>query len=107
MDLNIKFVESWTNDRKAGFYKDIQKQDYKVNAYTPGSQVLVGTNSIQMLSNVFPNVKNLSTYVEVNTWMIVKTMVKMSCYRTTPYVIKPYFYTGMGEYIGVVRSEDD
>lgn len=105
--INEWFVESWTNDRTAGFYKDIQKQGYKVNVYTPDPQVLVGTNNIEMLSDVFSNVKNLSTYVEVNTGMIVKTMIKMSCYRIMPYVIKPYFYTGMGEYTGVVRSKDD
>lgn len=104
--INQWFKDSWTNEKTKSFYEDLQKKDYKVNVYTEDSQMLRGTNEVAMLSESISNVQNMTMYVEVDTKLLLKTMTKMSCYRLTPYVVKHFFYTDVGEYTDIVKDKD-
>lgn len=105
--INEWFTQCWSNDKTTNFYEQVHKKGYKVNVYTEDSRLLRGTNEVSMLAGTISNVQDLTVYVEVNTKLLVKTMVKMSCYRFAPYALKPVFYTNMGEYADIVQAKDD
>lgn len=105
--INQWFEESWTNEKTKSFYKELHNHNYKVNVYTEDSQMIRGENDVAMLSEALSNVRNLTTYVQVDTPLLLKTMTKMSGYRFAPYAMKNLFYTNVGEYTDIVKDKDN
>ncbi|MBQ7943699.1 MAG: alkaline phosphatase family protein [Lachnospiraceae bacterium] len=95
----------WNSEETNRFYTELQEKGYIANVYTPDTNILCGTNSVDILSGKIHNVINSSQEVEVMYDTLQKTMVKMSAYRMFPEFIKPYFYANIDEYEDVVQEK--
>lgn len=85
-------------------FDTIHGLDYKINIFTPTSDIYRGTNDIQILNGKFDNLANNATVVEVDSKLLIKTVSKMSAYRMAPEILKNCFYTGMSEYEKIVTN---
>lgn len=100
--INDWFTTIWQDEKAQGFYQGLRDQNYVSNIYTPDETMLCGTNSAETLKGVFSNITNESQDFDVNYRLLTKTMIKMSGYRMFPYVLKPYLYTNVSEYSGII-----
>lgn len=97
----------WNNESTVEFYQELQANNYKANVYTTDSNVLTVGNGCSILRDRISNITNNPKEVEVNTKLLLKTLLKMSCYRMAPDILKPQFYTNVSEYSLIVKDMDD
>ncbi len=94
----------WNNESTVEFYQELQASNYKVNVYTTDSNVLTSSNGCGILRDKISNITDEPREVQVDTGLLLKTMIKMSCYRMAPDVLKPQFYTNVSEYSLIVKD---
>lgn len=94
----------WNNESTVEFYQELQANNYKANVYTTDSNVLTSANGCGILRDRISNVTNEPREVQVDTGLLLKTLMKMSCYRMAPDVLKQQFYTNVSEYSLVVKD---
>ena len=82
----------------------MKDNNYKANVYTTDSNVLTSANGCKILRDKISNVTNEPREVSVDTDLLIKTLVKMSCYRMAPDVLKQQFYTNVSEYSLIVED---
>lgn len=100
--INDWFINIWQDKKAQDFYQALRDQNYVSHIYTPDESMLCGTNSANILQDVFSNVTNESQDFNVDYRLLTKTMIKMSGYRMFPYALKPYLYTSVNEYSGII-----
>lgn len=98
---------SWSDESTIAFYDILEKNDYKVNIYTPDLHYLLGTNSAELLKDTFSNVTDEAQTVDVHYKLLFKTISKMAAYRMAPEVLKNYFYTNGSEYTEIIKYVED
>lgn len=98
---------TWETEKTQNFYQALRDKNYVINVYTPDKNMLCGMNGVEVLDGTFSNLTNEGLDLVVNYPLLLKTMTKMSCYRFFPYVLKPYVYTGVGEYADVVLPREN
>lgn len=103
--INDWFINIWKDERAQGFYQALHDQNYISNIYTPDSNMICGTNSVEILQGIFSNITNESQDFNVNYSLLAKTMLKMSGYRMFPYMLKPYLYTNVSEYSEIIMPK--
>lgn len=106
MGVNEWCASIWENEKTLQFYNELKKKDYVINLYTPDTNILCGINDTGILEGKFSNLVNSSDEVVVSHRRLFKTIIKMSCYRMFPEILKPYFYTNMSEYGSIVGREE-
>lgn len=94
----------WNNESTVEFYQELQAQNYKANVYTTDSDVLTVSNGCGILRDRISNITNEPREVQVDTGLLLKTLMKMSCYRMAPDVLKQQFYTNVSEYSLIVKE---
>lgn len=94
----------WDNEATVEFYQELQANNYKANVYTTDSNVLTSSNGCGILRDRISNITNEPREVQVDTGLLLKTLMKMSCYRMAPDVLKPQFYTNVSEYSLIVKD---
>lgn len=94
----------WENESTVDFYRELKDNNYKANVYTTDSNVLTSANGCKILRDKISNVTNEPREVSVDTDLLIKTLVKMSCYRMAPDVLKQQFYTNVSEYSLIVED---
>lgn len=94
----------WENESTVDFYRELKDNNYKANVYTTDSNVLTSANGCKILRDKISNVTNEPREVSVDTGLLIKTLVKMSCYRMAPDVLKQQFYTNVSEYSLIVED---
>ena len=97
----------WENAQTAGFYNTMHDNRYVTNLYTPDTNILCGLNDPGILEGTFSNLVNASREIEINYELLLKTMVKMSCYRMFPEMAKPHFYANLDEYADIVVAKEN
>lgn len=97
----------WNNEQTERFYDTLRDNNYVVNLYTPDTNILCGANDVAILQDKFSNVVNAAQDLDILYKLLFKTMGKMSAYRMFPNIVKPYFYTNMGEYSHIVTAKDN
>ncbi len=111
LDLSVTTNEwckkCWNSQNAENFYSGLADRNYKVNVYTPDSTILCGTNGVEILQDKISNAVDSAQEVEVRHKMLCRTITKMSCYRFAPEILKPFFYTDMGEYTNTVVEKDN
>lgn len=107
MPINEWCAGIWQCDETVRFYDEVHEKNYVTNIYTPDTNILCGLNDKSLLDGKFSNLVNSSQEIEVSYELLVKTMIKMSCYRMFPELAKPYFYTNMNEYADVVTAKEN
>ena len=94
----------WENESTVDFYRELKDNNYKANVYTTDSNVLTSANGCKILRDKISNVTNEPREVSVDADLLIKTLVKMSCYRMAPDVLKQQFYTNVSEYSLIVED---
>ena len=94
----------WNNESTVEFYQELQASNYKANVYTTDSYVLTAANGCEILKDRISNITNEPLEVQVDTGLLLKTLMKMSCYRMAPDVLKQQFYTNVSEYSLIVKD---
>lgn len=107
VDTNM-FINDWTASiwdapLTKQFYDELHKNNYVVNVYTPDKDMLCGMNSVEILEGDFDNVTNAAADLIIDYKLLIGTMTKMSCYRFSPYAIKPTFYVNVNAYTDIVQ----
>lgn len=106
VDMNMRVddwcAKIWNDDKTVSFYNELHNNDFVANLYTPYANILCGSNSPQILEGRLSNVMYTTDKIDIFYKLLFKTMFKMSAYRMFPEAIKPYFYTNMEEYGGIV-----
>ncbi len=104
LTVNEWCASIWNDENTIQFYEDLHNNNYVANLYTPDTNVLCGTNSVELLKDKFSNLVSTSEEVDIYYKKLLKTMVKMSAYRMCPELLKPAFYTQFAEYEGIVTA---
>lgn len=94
----------WNNESTVEFYQELQANNYKTNVYTTDSNVLTFSNGCEILRYRISNITKEPREIRVDTGLLLKTLMKMSCYRMTPDLLKPQFYTNVSEYSLIVED---
>lgn len=105
--INDWFCQIWTNPNTVQFYETLKEKNYVSNMYTSSEVYLCGTNDAKILSDKFSNVTDKSGEIDVFYKRLFKVMIKMSCYRMSPELIKNCFYTEVGEYSEIISYDMD
>lgn len=102
LTTNEYLAQSWDNDRTNSFYDLLKENKYKVNLYLSQPEVIVGTNSMEILTDKVDNITNKGDQRDIYYKLLYKTMIQMSCYRFAPVGLKPEFYVSNEQYAGIV-----
>ena len=94
----------WEDPATINLFDTIHDLDYKLNIYTPGSDIYRGDNDVRILEGKIDNVTNDATAVIVDTKLLMTTVSKMSLYRMAPELFKNCFYTSFSEYTDIVSD---
>lgn len=105
ISVNDWCVNIWQDESTQAFYQALHSQNYVTNVYTPDKNMLCGMNGVEILQGTFSNITNEGQGFNVNYSLLTKTMIKMSGYRMFPYVLKPYLYTDVSEYSGIMEAK--
>lgn len=105
ISINDWCVNIWQDERTQAFYQKLRSQNYVANIYTPEENVLCGMNGAEVLQGTFSNITNEGEGFDIHYGLLTKTMIKMSGYRMFPYALKPYLYTDVNEYSGIVEPK--
>ena len=97
----------WENESTVNFYRELKGNNFKANVYTTDSNVLTSANGCKILRDKVSNITNEPQEVSVNTGLLIKTLMKMSCYRMAPDVLKQQFYINVSEYSLIVEKLGD
>lgn len=106
-NVNQWLEQSWNGEIAESFYSQLAENNYVANVYTPDIDILCGTNDVQMLDGKITNVVNSAQEIDVFYKLLFKTMGKMSAYRMTPDILKPYFYDSKAEYTDIVTVKEN
>ena len=96
-------AESWDNEKTNKYYELLKSNDYKVNLYITLAEDIIGSNTFEMLEGKISNVEdpiNKNRIIDYN--LLYQTLLKMSCYRYAPNVLKPWFNVTNEQYISIV-----
>lgn len=107
ISINEWTEKIWKTDKAQGFYQALRDAGYVTNVYTPDKNMLCGMNGVEVLEGTFSNITNEGQDLVVNYDLLTNTMIKMSCYRYFPYILKPYVYANVNEYADVVTSREN
>lgn len=102
LSVNDWLEECWTNDTTNDFYSLLKEENYKVNLYTPITDMLTGTHSLTLLQDKFDNVAFQSNTIHIDYPKLYKTMLSMSCYRFMPECFKTPFDVNNETYTSIV-----
>ncbi len=107
MPINDWCYKIWNEESTAQFYDAVKGKNFKVNVYTPDTNILCGLNDVSILEGKLDNVVNTSQEVDINSRLLFKTLIKMSAYRMMPEYVKPSFYANIDEYAGIATVVDN
>ncbi len=108
ISVNDWMLQIWNNEGTVQFYKDLHDANYKANLYTDDIRVICGTHGARILEDRISNaVVTTEEEIDVFYKLLFKTMIKMSCYRMAPEIIKPRFYTDMSEYVDIIALKSE
>lgn len=99
--------EIWENEETNAFYAALREKDFKLNVYTPDTNILCGLNDVEILNGRLSNVANDAQEIDIYYKLLFKTMAKMSGYRMFPDLLKPYFYANIDEYADIVSVREN
>lgn len=95
--------QSWQSERAEKFYNTLKEDGYLCNLYSGETGYVYG--DLQNLEGKFDNIRHMESVVDKK--QLVKLMAKMSIYRYTPYVVKPYFEVLTLEFDSLVSYMED
>lgn len=101
MPINDWCERIWNDEKTVQFYDSLKENDFKINVYTPDTNILCGLNDVSILDGRLDNVINTAQEIDINSRLLFKTLIKMSAYRMTPEICKPHFYANIDEYAGI------
>lgn len=99
--------EIWESEETGAFYAALHENGFKLNLYTPDTNILCGLNDVKILDGKISNVANAAQETDVDYKLLFKTMAKMSGYRMFPDLLKPYFYANIDEYADIVSVREN
>ncbi|MBR2403888.1 MAG: hypothetical protein IKB01_14215 [Lachnospiraceae bacterium] len=106
LDTELKTNEyikrAWNNERTNRYFELLEKNDYRLNVYTEASTIFTGSMPLESLKEMINNVSTNTDNREVNHLLICKILVKMSCYRYAPNVLKEFFVVNNHQYSNLV-----
>jgi hypothetical protein len=107
--VNQWTYDAWKNEDTTSFYEKLHESNYQVHVYTnlEESQLLVGTNGVQMLGGEVDNLLETTSEVDVNHRMLWQSLLQMSAYRFMPEVLKPQFDIPNSQYANLVTYKDN
>lgn len=105
--INEWCEQIWNSETAEGFYGMLTEHNYVANIYTPDTNILCGTNDVELLDGKLSNVVNSAQEIDIFYKLLFKTMGKMSAYRMAPDVLKPYFYANIDEYSDIVSVKEN
>lgn len=97
----------WNSEITKEFYGQLAEKNYVANVYTPDTNILCGTNDVELLKGKLSNVVNSVQEIDVFYKLLFKMMGSASAYRMAPELLKPYFYANIDEYSDVVSIKEN
>lgn len=107
LTVNEYTNQSWMNNRTEQYYNLLHEKNFLVNVYTSDSSILVGGNSIDLVDGKLDNLQTEDNIINVNHSLMAKTLLKMSIYRYSPVVCKPYCNVEMEEYTEIATQAEN
>ena len=104
LSVNDYFEDSWTNEQANKYFDLLKKHNYKLNVYTETEKLFLGSHSFDLVSGLIENISVSDNNREVDYPLMWKTMLKMSCYRYAPNVLKEFFTIRSQHYNYVVTD---
>ena len=102
--VNEYTADCWNNNRTNEYFDLLAAKDYKLNVYTNISEILVGNNTLSIAEGKISNVNTASASRTIDYKRLYKTLVKMSCYRYAPDLIKNRFYVANAQYMNIATN---
>ncbi len=99
------FEAIWNSEKTLDFYEMLENRGYKANLYTD-AVYLCGYNR-ELMKGKVSNLVNSAQKLDINSRLLFKTLIKMSCYRMAPDVLKSFFYVNIDGYAGIVNVVED
>lgn len=91
MKTNDYIEDSWTNEQTNQFFDLLKKHNYKVNIYTETETLFLGSHSLDLISDKIANISVSDKDRTVDYPLLWEVMLKASCYRYAPNVLKEFF----------------
>lgn len=107
LPINEWCEQIWNAEDTVSFYDTLKERNFKVNVYTPDTNILCGLNEVSLLEGRLDNVVNTAQEVDINSRLLFKTLIKMSAYRMSPELLKPSFYANIDEYAGIATVKEN
>lgn len=107
LSVNDWLKECWTNDVTSNYFSMLKSHNYKVNLYTPITDLLTGTQSLDLLHEKIDNVTPKSSTIQIDYKKLYQTMLQMSCYRFLPEYFKPGFDVNNEQYATIVSYPEN
>lgn len=95
---------SWTNERTNAYFELLKKQNYRVNVYTENYKIFTGNSSLELVEDKISNISTDDKVRTINDSLMCEVMLKMSCYRYAPNILKEFFTVRNHEYSGIVTD---
>lgn len=95
---------SWTNETTNSYFDLLKEHGYKVNLYVDYPERILGNNSLALIEDKVDNISTTTESILIDYPLLYKTMIKMSCYRYAPDLIKNRFYVTYDKY-GLIATD--
>ena len=96
--------KSWSNQLTNQYFDTLKEHGYKVNVYTETEKIFTGSSSLTLLEDKISNISTNDKTRTVDYSLMCETMIKMSCYRYAPNVMKEFFTVNNHAYSGIVTD---
>lgn len=97
----------WNNTTTDDYYNLLKSHNYTVNLYTPLTDLLTGTNSVDIMSGKIDNITTADSNRVIDYKKLYKTMLTMSCYRFVPEYFKPNYDVKNEQYESIVSYPEN
>ena len=101
-------AESWNNQTTNNYYELLKQNGYEVNLYITQEEDIIGQNTFDVLEGKVSNISDPAVQRKIiNYEMLYQTLIKMSCYRYAPNVLKPLFNVTNEQYASIVTYPEN
>lgn len=106
IDISVKvndyMEESWTNELTNQYFDLLKKNNYEFNLCVDEERLVLGSHPVDMLADKVSNITVGDEARTVDKTLMFEVMLKMSCYRYAPNVLKEFFTVQSNEYDNIV-----
>ena len=99
------FEKIWNEEKTIKYYDMLAEKGYKMKLFS--WPVYSCGYDINLIKGKVSNIVNDAQDLDINSRLLLKTMIKMSCYCMAPDILKPFFYVNVNDYTDIVTVKEN